>query len=99
MAKMRLRKKATPAFNPFNPKDRAKVEGKIFSDEWVKHNAWMGDENEKSMTKTEKLKKHLDDLGYKGAHRNRHRLKMMAKMRQGHSIAKAHKAIMDEGDH
>ena len=46
-----------------------------------------------------KLKKHLDDLGYKGAHRNRHRLKMMAKMRQGHSIAKAHKAIMDEGDH
>ena len=60
MAKMRLRKKATPVFNPFNPKDRAKVEGKIFSDEWVKHNAWMGEENKKSMTKTEQLKKQLE---------------------------------------
>tara|TARA_R100000773_G_scaffold41797_1_gene38528 strand:- start:789 stop:1148 length:360 start_codon:yes stop_codon:yes gene_type:complete len=45
------------------------------------------------------LKKHLDDLGYKGAHRNRHRLKMMTKMRQGHSIKKAHEAIMKSGDH
>ncbi|MHA1138695.1 MAG: hypothetical protein ACTSSE_19630 [Candidatus Thorarchaeota archaeon] len=48
-SKMRLRKKAIPAFNPFNPKDRARVEGKIFSDEWVNHNSWMGDENKKSM--------------------------------------------------
>ena len=58
-SKMRLRKKATPAFNPFNPKDRARVEGKIFSDEWVNHNAWMGDENKKSMTKAEEKKKRL----------------------------------------
>ena len=73
-AKMRLRKKATPAFNPFNPKDRAKVEGKIFSDEWVKHNAWMGDENKKSMTKTEKLKKHLEYKGYVDACRTKIRM-------------------------
>ena len=55
-----MRKKMTPTFNPFDPKHRAKVEGKIFSDEWVAHNSWMGEENKKSMTKTEQLKKQLE---------------------------------------
>jgi len=55
-----MRRKKAPTFNPFNPKDRERIEGKIFSDEWVKHNAWMGEENKKSMTKTEQLKKQLE---------------------------------------
>jgi len=40
-----------------------------------------------------KLNAHLDKLGFTGKERNSHRLKMMAKMRQGHSVAAAHKAI------
>ena len=39
------------------------------------------------------LKTHLDKLGYKGKERNSHRLKMMARMRKGMTIAKAHADI------
>jgi len=48
-----MRRKKVQEFNPFSPQDRAKIEGKIFSDEWVKENAWMGEENERAMTKAE----------------------------------------------
>lgn len=40
------------------------------------------------------LTRHLDKLGYTGATRSSHRLKMMAKMRAGMSVASAHRAIM-----
>tara|TARA_B100000405_G_scaffold286863_1_gene234487 strand:+ start:472 stop:963 length:492 start_codon:yes stop_codon:yes gene_type:complete len=59
-----MRRKKVHEFNPFNPKDRARIEGKIFSDEWVKHNAWMGDENEKAMTKADAEKKRLEYKEY-----------------------------------
>ena len=39
------------------------------------------------------LNKHLDKMGLTGKERNSHRLKMMAKMRKGMSVAKAHKEI------
>lgn len=55
-----MRRKKAPKFNPFNPKDRARVEGKIFSDEWVKHNLWMGDENKKAMTKAQEKQKRME---------------------------------------
>jgi len=52
-----MRRKKAPTFNPFNPKDRERMEGKIFADEWVKHNAWMGDENDKAKIKEEVQKR------------------------------------------
>lgn len=39
------------------------------------------------------LNKHLDDKGLTGRERNSHRLKMMARMRKGMSVAAAHKDI------
>ncbi len=39
------------------------------------------------------LTRHLDKLGLSGRERSSHRLKMMAKMRAGMSVASAHRAI------
>ena len=39
------------------------------------------------------LNRHLDKLGLSGRERSSHRLKMMAKMRAGMSVAAAHRAI------
>lgn len=39
------------------------------------------------------LDRHLDKLGLSGRERSSHRLKMMAKMRAGMSVAAAHRAI------
>jgi hypothetical protein len=40
------------------------------------------------------LNKHLDDAGMTGKERTSHRMKMMARMRKGMSVAAAHKDIM-----
>lgn len=41
--------KRYPPFNPADSDDR-----QLFSDEWVKYNSWMGDENEKRKRKIQK---------------------------------------------
>ena len=40
------------------------------------------------------LKKHMDKLDMSASEKKSHRMKMMAQMRKGHSVKKAHNAIM-----
>jgi hypothetical protein len=51
--------KRYPPFNPANKDDR-----QLFSDEWVKYNSWMGDENErdKRTRQQKRVRKMYDDL-------------------------------------
>jgi hypothetical protein len=39
------------------------------------------------------LKKHMDKLDMSASEKKSHRMKMMAQMRKGHSVKKAHSAI------
>ena len=39
------------------------------------------------------LKKHMDKLDMSASEKKSHRMKMMAQMRKGHSVKKAHNAI------
>jgi hypothetical protein len=41
-----MRRKKVEPFNPFAPRGGNPHQFQNFSDEWVKHNKWMGDENE-----------------------------------------------------
>jgi len=51
--------KRYPPFNPADSDDR-----RLFSDEWVKYNSWMGDENEREIRTREqkRVRKLYDDL-------------------------------------
>ena len=40
-----MRRKKVEPFNPFAPQRENPHQFQHFSDEWVKHNKWMGDEN------------------------------------------------------
>ena len=40
------------------------------------------------------LKKHMDKLNLSPSEKKSHRMKMMAQMRKGHSVAKSHSTIM-----
>lgn len=40
-----MRRKKVEPFNPFAPRRENSHQFEKFSDEWVKHNKWMGDEN------------------------------------------------------
>jgi hypothetical protein len=42
------------------------------------------------------LKKHMDKLEMSTSEKRSHRMKMMAQMRKGHSVKKAHAAIMEK---